>query len=65
MNSKPRSIELLVREAFGLVIKLRAHPEALGLLRKANSFMGLLVREGTVHTSPLMLSIQVMRVQKP
>jgi hypothetical protein len=64
MYRKPRSIELLVREAFGLVIKLRALPEALGLLREANAFLEILARESDAHTAPLMLSIRVVRLRK-
>ena len=54
----------LLREAFGLLLVLRARPHARKLLGQAVSFLRMLEHQGEPGGLPVVVSIQVMRLSK-
>ena len=57
-----RKLQALIREAFGLLLELRSHPEAHRLLSQAVAFLHLLVRGGDTNTPAMIVSVRVMRL---
>jgi hypothetical protein len=54
----------MARQAFGLLLELRAREDAHQLLTKALAFLEVLVREKDVNAAPILLSIRMMQLRK-
>jgi hypothetical protein len=54
----------MARQAFGLLLELRARQDAHQCLAKALACLELLVREKDVNPAPIMLSIRLMELRK-
>ncbi len=65
MSRRADLTQKLVRQAFGLILELRAHEEAPRLLSKAISFLEMLARERDSTAPPVMVSVRVLRLPKP
>jgi hypothetical protein len=64
MKSKPMTTQKMARQAFGLLLELRARQDARQSLSKALAFLEVLVREKDADPAPIMLSIRVMQLRK-
>jgi len=64
MSQGTKSDRALLREAFALLLGLRAHPEARELLRQAVAFLRLLGHRGEAEGPPVVVSIQLTRLGK-
>jgi len=64
MKSTPRTTQNMARQAFGLLLELRARQDAHQCLAKALAFLEVLVREKNVNSAPIMLSVRVMQLRK-
>ena len=53
-----------MQRAFGLILELRVHPNALELLSKAIAFLHMLARGEDRNTPPLMVSVRAVRLRK-
>jgi DNA polymerase III delta subunit len=58
------SAQEMTRHAFGLLLELREHHNALGLLSQAIAFLELLAREKEVDATPVLLSVRVAQLRK-
>ncbi len=65
MNRQPASVEGLVRKAFGLLLEIRQHREAGHLLDLAVTFLNLLLQDAERQASPIVVSIQAVRLREP
>ena len=65
MSRQPPSIETLVRQAFGLLIEIRAHREARWQLTLAVAFLQGLLRKACAEATPVLISVQAVRIGKP
>jgi hypothetical protein len=61
-RTKP-AIEVLVRQAFGLLLEIRSHPEAKPLLGQAIAFLRMLVQESEAASPPLVVSVRAVRIR--
>lgn len=64
MNRRNHSVEYLVREAFALLLELRAHPEAGRLLSQARAFLDMLRRQKGADEPPMVISVRAVRIRK-
>lgn len=64
MNRRSNSVESLVREAFALLLELRAHPDASHMLSLANAFLDMLLRQKGADEPPMLISVQAVRIRK-
>ena len=64
MKSTTKSTQKMARQAFGLLLELRARQDAHQCLAKALACLELLVREKDVNPAPIMLSIRLMELRK-
>lgn len=64
MNRRSNSVESLVREAFALLLELRAHPDASRMLSLANAFLDMLLRQKGAEGPPMVVSVQAVRIRK-
>lgn len=58
------STECLVREAFGLLLDVRRHPEARHLLVQVIAFLKMLVRDPGRDGPPVVLSVRAVSIAK-
>jgi hypothetical protein len=58
-------IEALVREAFGLLLEIRAQREAPQHLAQAISCLKILPREADAEEPLVLLSVRAVRIRKP
>ena len=64
MKRRNYSVESLVREAFSLLLDLRAQPEAGRLLSQARSFLDMLGRQKLTEETPIVVSIRAVKIRK-
>lgn len=64
MSRQQPSVEAKVREAFELLLQIRAHPEACRLLSLAIGFLKTVVRDTDGETTPVVISVQAVRIPK-
>jgi hypothetical protein len=64
MKDAPRITQKLARQAFGILLELRAREDAHTLLNQAIAFLGMLAREKDTSAPPIMLSVRVMQLRK-
>jgi hypothetical protein len=64
MKSKPLTTQKMARQAFGLLLELRARQDAGQSLAKALAFLEVLAREKDAKAAPIMLSIRVLQLRK-
>ena len=64
MKPTPRALQILAREAFGLLLDLRDRENGHQLLTQAIAFLKVLGREKDVNVTPVMFSIRVMQLRK-
>ena len=64
MRHGTKSDEVLVREAFALLLELRSRQEAPKLLGQAVAFLRMLGTQGQPGAAPVVVSVQVMRLRK-
>jgi hypothetical protein len=64
MNRRDRTVESLVREGFSLLLDLRAQPDASRLLSLAGAFLDMLRRQKDTEETPMVISIQAVRIRK-
>ncbi len=57
-------IEALVRQAFGLLLEIRATRNARRSLTLAVAFLETLVRDTHTETPPVVVSVQAVRIRK-
>jgi hypothetical protein len=62
MRHGTKSDEVLVREAFALILELRSRQEGPKLLSQAVAFLRMLEQQGQTGALPVVVSIQVMRL---
>jgi hypothetical protein len=56
------SVEALVRQAFGLLLEIRSHPDARLRLGKAIAFLTMLVENPATGSPPLVVSNRAVRI---
>jgi hypothetical protein len=64
MKTTPRSTQKMARQAFGLLLELRAREDAHQLLAKALAFLEVLAREKDNSAAPIMLSVRLLQLRK-
>lgn len=64
MVPRPSVIETLVRDSFGLILKIRGEREAARLLALANEFLRTLLRDPETRAPQVVLSVQAVRLRK-
>jgi hypothetical protein len=64
MRQSERLIRELVQEAFGLILELRTHREAMQLLREAIAFMKMRTREPDTRAPWLLVAMKVVRLPR-
>jgi hypothetical protein len=62
MSRTTPAVEALVRQAFGLLLEIRSHPEAKLLLSKAVAFLKMLIESPATDSPPLVVSIRAVRI---
>jgi hypothetical protein len=55
--------EAMVRNAFELLLEIRAHPQAQRLLLLAIGFLRTLVRQTDSETPPVVVAVQAVRIR--
>jgi len=65
MKATSRIKQSMVRQAFGLLLELRAHQNAYLLLAQAIAFLEMLGRGKEARDASVILSIRVMPVGRP
>lgn len=65
MSDGARSVRVLIREAFSLLLELRSRREARKLLAQAVTFLRMLEHKGTSGDFPVVVSIQLMHLKEP
>jgi hypothetical protein len=63
MSRTTPSVEALVRQAFGLLLEIRSHPDAKVRLGKVLAFLNMLIADATIGSPPLIVSIQAVRIR--
>ncbi len=64
MSRQTTSVESMVRHAFGLLLEIRRHPQASRLLSEANGFLKALIQHADAETSPVVVSVQAVRIRR-
>jgi hypothetical protein len=64
MKTPSRTAQKMARDAFGLLLELRARGNAQQLLTQAIAFLEMLAREKEVKAAPIMLSVRLMQLRK-
>lgn len=64
MSRTTPSVEALVRQAFGLLLEIRTHPEALPLLGQAIAFLKMLVEDPATGTQTMVVSVRAVRIRE-
>jgi hypothetical protein len=57
------TVEAMVRQAFGLLLEIRGHPEAKPLLGQVIAFLKMLVADPTTDCPPMVVSIRAVRIR--
>ncbi len=63
MGRSKRGTEAMVRNAFDLLLEIRAHPQANRLLLMAIGFLKTLVRQTRAETAPIVVAVQTVRLR--
>jgi hypothetical protein len=64
MKSTSRSTQKMARQAFGLLLEMRAHENAHQLLSEAIAFLEMLAREKDAKTAPVLFSVRLLQLRK-
>jgi len=63
MGRPKPSVEAMVRKAFGLLLGMRAHPQAHRLLLLAIGFLETLSRATDGEAAPVVVAVQAVRIR--
>ena len=62
--ARPRpGVEAMVRNAFELLLEIRAHPQAHHLLGLAIGFLRTLVRQSDGRSAPVVVAVRAVRLR--
>ncbi len=64
MKGRTSSVEVLVRQAFDLLMEARRKPEANRLLSLAIAFLKSILRDSDLEPFPVVVSIHALRTRK-
>ena len=64
MKRPSPSIEAQVRHAFGLLLEIRSQPAAPSLLAQAIAFLKMLTQSADTQTTPVVISVQAVRIRE-
>jgi hypothetical protein len=65
MTREESALEASIQRAFGLLLEIRGHRNAGHLLHLAVTFLNLLLRDAGRTESPVVVSIQAVRIREP
>ncbi len=65
MNRQESSLEASIQKAFGLLLEIRGHSDAGHLLHLAIAFLTMLLQDAGRTTSPVVVSVNTVRIRQP
>ena len=58
-------VEAMVRNAFALLLEIRAHPQAQRMLLLTIGFLKTLIRQTDGEAAPVVVAVQAVRLRDP
>jgi len=65
MTRQESSLEASMQKAFGLLLELRGHRDAGHLVHLAVAFLTMLLQDAGRTTSPVVVSVNTVRIRQP
>ncbi len=65
MSRQESAIEASIQKAFGLLLEIRGHDNAGHLLHLAVAFLSMLLHDAGRTASPVVVSVNTVRIRQP